>query len=70
MKYIVTFQDNTRKNFLSLESLCENLEESDALNVPLFFTESYPNGYRNPLCEYEAIWEGEHWAEPCLISMA
>ncbi len=62
-QYVVFFQDNTRKNFLSLESLADNLESIDALNVVDFFSEPTAN-------EYEAIWEGEYHCEPCLIRMA
>lgn len=60
-QYIVTFQDQSRKHFLNLESLAENLEEMDALNLAHYF-ESEDHS------DYEAIWEGDHHAEPCLIT--
>jgi hypothetical protein len=63
MKYVVTFQDKSRKNFLDLGSLADNLDELDALNVFTFFDCFSDDDFN----QYEAIWQGDNHCEPCLI---
>jgi hypothetical protein len=41
MKYVVTFQDNSRKNYLDLSSLCDNLDDLDGLNCFDYFSDAY-----------------------------
>ena len=63
-QYVVFFQDNSRKNFLDLSSLADNLEEMDALNCFEYFGNSdhYLQG------DFFGIWEETN--EAVRISLA
>ena len=49
-KYMILFQDNTKRHYQTLEAACDQLEADEALNCNEFFT-----GDLNQ-CEASAYW--------------